>query len=67
MDRLKRLEQRVEQLEQTLFDVASHKARCHYIYIVDLQEAMRKNGVTAVVEKRGQKLAGQKLREWRKK
>lgn len=44
-EKIMRLEKRIERIENILIDLAYFKGRCAYIYLSDLQNALKKNGL----------------------
>ncbi len=43
--KIKELEEKVSRLESILFNLATHKNRCKYIYIQDLLDTMERHGL----------------------
>ena len=47
----KNLEKRIERIEAILFNLATHKNRCKYIYVKDLLDIMERQGMIITTER----------------
>ena len=52
MKKIKELEQRINQLEEILFDIATHKYRCKYIYAKDVLGELENHKIPEAIRKR---------------